>query len=53
MHLKICILVSEDAISQLANIVFWVQHTKIPLIGIAIYARIVVFRFISLPDTTS
>ena len=33
--LEICKLDSEDAISQLANIGFWIQHTKIPLIGIS------------------
>ena len=33
--LEICKLDSEDAIFQLANICFWIQHTKIPLIGIS------------------
>ena len=33
--LEICKLDSEDAIFQLANIGFWIQHTKIPLIGIS------------------
>ena len=33
--LKICKLDSEDAIFQLANIGFWIQHTKIPLISIS------------------
>ena len=33
--LKICKLDSKDAIFQLANIGFWIQHTKIPLIGIS------------------
>ena len=32
--LKLCKLDSVDAIFQLANISFWIQHTKIPLIGI-------------------
>ena len=31
--LEICKLDSEDAIFQLANIVFWIKHTKIPQIG--------------------
>ena len=33
--LEICKLDIEDAIFQLANIVFWIQHTKIPPIGIS------------------
>ena len=33
--LEICKLDSEDAIFQIANIGFWIQHTKIPLIGIS------------------
>ena len=33
--LEICKLDSEDAIFQLANIGFWIQHTKIPKIGIS------------------
>ena len=33
--LEICKLDSEDAIFQFANIGFWIQHTKIPLIGIS------------------
>ena len=33
--LEICKLDSEDAIFQLANIGFWIQHTKILLIGIS------------------
>ena len=32
--LEICKSVSEDAIFQLANIGFWIQHTKILLMGI-------------------
>ena len=31
--LEICKLDSKDAIFQLANIGFWIQRTKIPLIG--------------------
>ena len=31
--LEICKLDSEDAIFQLANIGFWIQHTKIPVLG--------------------
>ena len=33
--LEICKLDSEDTIFQLANIGFWIQHTKIPLLGIS------------------
>ena len=33
--LEICKLDSEDAIFQLANIGFWIEHTKIPLIDIS------------------
>ena len=33
--LEICKLDSDDAIFQLANIGFWIKHTKIPLIGIS------------------
>ena len=33
--LEICKLDSKDAIFQLANIGFWIQHTKIPLMGIS------------------
>ena len=33
--LEIFKLDSEDAIFQLANIGFWIQHTKIPLIGVS------------------
>ena len=32
--LEIYKLDGEDAIFQLANIGFWIQHTKIPLLGI-------------------
>ena len=33
--LEICKLDSKDAIFQLVNIGFWIQHTKIPQIGIS------------------
>ena len=33
--LEMCKLDSEDAIFQIANIGFWIQHTKIPQIGIS------------------
>ena len=33
--LEICKLDSEDAIFQLANMGFWIEHTKIPLINIS------------------
>ena len=33
--LEIYKLDGEDAIFQLANIGFWIKHTKIPLIGIS------------------
>ena len=33
--LEICKLDSEDAIFQLANIGFWIQNTKIPLMVIS------------------
>ena len=33
--MEICKLDSEDAIFQLANIGFWIQHTKIFLLGIS------------------
>ena len=31
----ICKLGHQDAISQLANIGFWIQHTKLPLIKVS------------------
>ena len=34
-HLENMKLDSKDAIFQLANIGFWIRHTKIPLIGIS------------------
>ena len=33
--LKICKLGHEDVISQLANIGFWIQHTKLPLVQVS------------------